>query len=223
MNERENENTIDAAFIERLDRAISKVGGVKRISAKSGLSTGALYKYLRGESDPSRERLVRIAKATGTDLDWLATGAGGERVSVRHKTTVHIPRYDLRLSAGPGALPDRVAYIDDIPFTSEFIRKRLHRANVNGLMIFEAVGDSMLPTIADSDLVMADTKKTDLQDGLYAFTLGDEARIKRLRRLVSGIEIRSDNTELYPPEVLPAEASEQLQLLGRIVWIGRTV
>lgn len=32
--------------------------------------------YLKGENDPSRESLVRIAAACGVSLEWLAAGRG---------------------------------------------------------------------------------------------------------------------------------------------------
>ena len=89
-------------------------------------------------------------------------------------------------------------------------------------MIFVAAGDSMEPTINDGDLVMVDQRDDWLRDGLFAFTLGDEARIKRLHRLIDGVEIRSDNDELYSPEFVRGAQADQLQIIGRVVWAGRT-
>lgn len=40
------------------------------------VSTSVLSKWRRGESDPSRSRLIKMATAAGVSLEWLATGAG---------------------------------------------------------------------------------------------------------------------------------------------------
>ena len=42
----------------------------------TGISEGVLRKYLAGKSDPSRARLVELAKAGSVALEWLATGEG---------------------------------------------------------------------------------------------------------------------------------------------------
>ena len=55
----------------------------------------------------------------------------------------------------------------------------------------------MEPTIGDGDLVIVDQTQRDRDDGIIAFILDDTAYIKRMRRFFDGIEIISDNKELY--------------------------
>lgn len=55
---------------------IRLAAGVSRLAAETGLSQRVIAKYRNGESDPSRERLVAIARASGVAVDWLATGEG---------------------------------------------------------------------------------------------------------------------------------------------------
>lgn len=82
-------------------------------------------------------------------------------------------------------------------------------------------GDSMYPTIADGATVLIDMKAISIEDSIYAFVLDDMARVKRLRRQVSGnIEVISDNEVLYPREVITPENHTQFRLLGRVRWIG---
>ena len=46
------------------------------MSKASGLSGRIVGKYLAGQSDPSRERLIALAKAANVSVLWLATGEG---------------------------------------------------------------------------------------------------------------------------------------------------
>jgi len=72
---------VDARFQHRIATVIRRAGGVSALAAASGLSTRVIAKYRNGESDPSRERLVAIARAAGVTVDWLATGNGPMRAS----------------------------------------------------------------------------------------------------------------------------------------------
>lgn len=63
-------------FIERMNTLIARVGGVGALAEKAGLSRAVIEKYRRGQSDPSRLRLIALASAGGVSLEWLAAGAG---------------------------------------------------------------------------------------------------------------------------------------------------
>lgn len=65
----------DPGFQARINVIVEKVGGPLRLSQMSGLSRGVILKYQKGESEPSRPRLVALARAAGVRVEWLATGA----------------------------------------------------------------------------------------------------------------------------------------------------
>ena len=48
-----------------------------------GVSPSAFRKWLRGEAEPGRERLIALADATKVSIAWLATGEGPEPVFAR--------------------------------------------------------------------------------------------------------------------------------------------
>ena len=50
-------------FGERVGIIADLVGGQAELSRRSGISTVSIGSYLKGESDPSRERLVAMASA----------------------------------------------------------------------------------------------------------------------------------------------------------------
>lgn len=65
------------AFCERLVEAIQLAGGSTSMAEKAGVSTSALSKWRRGESEPTLTHLVEIARAAGVSVAWLANGEGG--------------------------------------------------------------------------------------------------------------------------------------------------
>ena len=74
----------------------------------------------------------------------------------------------------------------------------------------------MAPLIADGARALVDLKSTRLREGVFAFRTGDELRIKRLRRLLDGIEIISENPA-YQPELVTGDAADELTIIGRVL------
>lgn len=64
-------------FKNRMSIAANLAGNATELSRKTGISRRAIGTYLSGTSDPTRERLIAIAKVAGVSLEWLATGYGG--------------------------------------------------------------------------------------------------------------------------------------------------
>lgn len=172
--------------------------------------------YMAGERIPKFVDGIRLAKALGVDPVWLATGVGTPNAAASGYLAV--PIYDVRLAAGTASFAEAADQIGEMPFDRGLLRD-LGRHNAEGLAVFIAEGDSMWPTIADGARVVADLKDTRLREGIFAFRTGDELRIKRLRRLVDGIEIRSDN-DRYPPEVVHGDAADELTIIGSVLWTG---
>jgi phage repressor protein C with HTH and peptisase S24 domain len=79
-------------------------------------------------------------------------------------------------------------------------------------------GDSMEPTIRDGDLVLLDRSQRVLteRDAMWAFTIGEEAAIKRLRRQGEVCEIFSDNPNVPPDK----QMLRDMNIVGRVVFVG---
>lgn len=88
--------------------------------------------------------------------------------------------------------------------------------------MLEASGDSMEPSISNGDLLLVDEGDVRLSDGVFAFVLDEEARVKRFRKRIDGVTIISDNP-IYPPEELASEALDRIKLIGRIRWVGKVL
>ena len=66
-------------FSERVMMLAQNVGGIMELARRADLSHQVVRKYVRGVSDPSRQRLVALARAGKVRLEWLATGEGEMR------------------------------------------------------------------------------------------------------------------------------------------------
>ena len=90
------------------------------------------------------------------------------------------------------------------------------------MFVARGEGDSMMPTLLDGDIVLIDTaqKQITQQDRIWALSYGDLGMIKRVRRLPNGVyRITSDNEVVEPIEV----ADEEMHVVGRVIWIGRSM
>ena len=59
-------------FHDRMRKAIAMRGWSQcKLSEMTGISTVTLSKYVRGENEPSADRLRVIAEALGVSADWL--------------------------------------------------------------------------------------------------------------------------------------------------------
>lgn len=63
---------------KRIQEAIAMmdVSGNKQAAKGMGISDVQLYRYLNGQSIPTIAPMVALAKASGTDLNWLLMGEG---------------------------------------------------------------------------------------------------------------------------------------------------
>lgn len=185
-----------------------------------GVNQPTVSKYVKGQgTSPRLDIAAHLARAAGVTLDWLVWGEGDAPAETDF---VKVPRYDVTLAAGSGKWIEGRRRLDDIPFTSAFLRKHLNRTGTAGLSVVESEGDSMFPTIADGALVLVDELDQRITDGIFAFVHDGVARLKRFRRTFSGLTIISDN-EAYPPETLDTTQFDQLQIIGRVRWVSQTL
>ncbi len=64
---------MDHAFIARIHRLIDAAGGQSALARKSGLSLGAIQRYMKG-GEPTRGALMRLAETCAVSLSWLVYG-----------------------------------------------------------------------------------------------------------------------------------------------------
>jgi hypothetical protein len=152
--------------------------------------------------------------------DTLATAAGAQRSRAHGLTTV--PRLAIGASAGPGSVVDSEEAMIGIAFEARWLRALSQSPDL--LSMIQVAGDSMAPTLMNSDDILVDRGDgaDRARDGIYVLRFDDVLMVKRLAvnpaaRLLS---IRSDNPA-YPDweECDP----ESITVIGRVVWVGRKV
>lgn len=131
---------------------------------------------------------------------------------------VMVPRLDVHLSAGTGHEQVEIDLVKENPqaFRTEWIR--LMRLKPNKLAAMRASGESMEPTIHDTDSLLIDTSQVNVIDGkVYALWYDGGERVKRLFRLPGGgLRIVSDNPRFSPIELGPDYAGH-VRIIGRVV------
>ena len=196
----------------------------KAISEKLGCSYQAWQGYEAGNNLPGGKILQRL-NILGVSIDWLLTGQGAiadKGAASSGGALAFVPHVDARLAAGHGSINDRLQIRDYVPFAREYLTRKLGRSGIDGLVVLEVSGDSMEPTISDGSLVMIDQGDRDVSGSIMAFVFEDCAYIKRLQKFPGGIDVVSDNKDFYPPHQITATDLDQLLIIGRVRWIGKT-
>ncbi len=133
-----------------------------------------------------------------------------------------IPKYELDLAAGTGTYVISQNVEHQYAFRTEWLNRHCSKNNCG---LFSVKGNSMLPGIGDSDMVLVDMSlksMKDIIDGqIYAFSEGDLVKVKRLVWKGSALLAISDNRSEVPD---PIEVDmRQFYLIGKVVWVGHVV
>ncbi len=206
-----------------------------RLARAVGVSPSAFRKWLKGEAEPSRERLVALAEAAGVSIAWLARGQGPEprlrdlrgtpKASVEAERLdpaqfVVLPKRPEAAAAGAGTPPPPDGFSEYIAFGHDWIRAELSVAP-DDLLLETAVGESMSPTLGDRDLLLIDTNDRKLREfGIYVLEFGGERLVKRVQRKLDGSLVLISDNAIYETERIPSERASEVVVLGRVVWSG---
>jgi phage repressor protein C with HTH and peptisase S24 domain len=215
---------VEAAFRSRLTQVIHSFGSVASLATAVGVSDNAIYKWLAGRGRPSVANLVALAREGRVSVEWLATGVESAQTSqaitraVGRGDYVFMPRSRIRFADGRNGILRSDQVVDSMAFRADWLNRRLG-TKARELILIEIVGDSMAPTIEDTDLILADLAEPRFhQDGIYLLRHERSLAVKRVQRRPDGkLLVRSDNPK-YEAIVV-----SDLKVLGRVVWIGGRV
>lgn len=214
---------------ERIKLASERVGGKKTLSRETGIPESGIYRYIKGESAIPVKALVKIAEATGVSIQWLATGEGEQESdgkaqdeSALDSEFALVPGYNVQVAAGSGVFPEDEQPSRKLAFRRKWLKYR--GLNDTDLVLVFAKGDSMEPTISDNNTLLIDTSNQQLMDGnIYVIRVNSHLVVKRVQTLLNrDIMLLSDNKE-YHPETLKPDQLQDLQVIGKVVWIGKDV
>lgn len=231
----------DAGIGKRIDEACRAIGGREDAAKAAGVSAGMLRRYIRGESTPPFDAIVKLARAAGVSLDWMADGAElpsptrptpSQRGSLVLDTLgkpvdlnefVFIPRYSVKAAAGHGQVVTDEAPTHTMAFRRYWIENYL-RANPTDLSVLSVKGDSQQGVLNDRDAILIDRAQTAASAGLYVLRIDGDVMVKTLQRLPGGIlRVSSANPAYVPFEVNMERPPADFAIIGRVVWFGRQV
>lgn len=185
------------------------------LSRLLGRNAAYLQQFVRRGSPRRLAERDRRVLAAYFGVDEAALGAPAS--SAGRAAMVAVPRIDAAASAGPGALVEEdreggVARLDPA-----LLRRLGVRAADVSLIL--AQGESMLPTIADGDELLVDTRdrRVGARGGVFVIRLDGVLMVKRLSQRAGGLVVGSDNP------AFPALDGTSAEVVGRVVWLSRNL
>jgi phage repressor protein C with HTH and peptisase S24 domain len=201
-----------------------------------GISQPSIGRLISGETRETG-KLIELARVLKTspeyligeidDPDLLPTFAvvqessGTDIAVTANDDEVEIDSIDLGYGMGGTFLDPAAINIEKARFSRAWLRKFTH-SPPDLLFTTEGVGDSMMPTINDHDVVIVDRSQRIPEQGdrIWAMTFGGVDMIKRLRPMPDGtVKISSDN-QFVRDEVA---TDGDLYIVGRVVAVVRRV
>lgn len=187
------------------------------------------YRAYENNQNGFARKAHEMADKLNVSARWLMEGGDPDRGSddapleqqAREMGLALVPELELGYSMGGGSIFSDYRQTGFVPFQRDWLRGFM-RGTFADLFVARGEGDSMLPTLMDGDVVLIDTsqKAIDKQDRIWAISYGDLGMIKRIRRLPNGVyRISSDNPVVEALEV----ADDEMHVVGRVVWVGRTM
>jgi len=202
--------------------------------ARLGIHPNTLARYESDEREAPRTVLEKAANAYGVALSWLKAGDGqpasaredarafdSPHSSERDDDQVMIPVLDIRASAGTGQPVESELSVGTMTFDRTSLIA--HGVNPKGARLVQGQGDSMYPTIQDGDPLLIDITDRETRDKVFVIRRGSELLIKRLQKHSDGsVSLLSDNPT-YAPERLPRDEADELEVIGRVAVVLRSI
>lgn len=211
-------------FSDRIKHLIDRHESASNLARMAGVSEGVVRKWKDGKSEPTRDKLEALSKATGVRIEWLVLGTGevSDKAQGNLSEFALIPGYNVQVSAGNGAMPGNEEPTRRLAFRHRWLKYR--GLNEKDLVMVFTKGDSMEPTIADNNTLMVDTSDTDPQDGgIYVIRNDGHLLVKRTQIAPGqGVWLISDNKE-YDKLLVQFDKTEDLEVIGKVVWIGKDI
>jgi SOS-response transcriptional repressor LexA len=215
-----DESGARAALARLIDEQGADYAGLSRML---GRNPAYIQQYIkrgtpRRLAEEDRRLLARYFGVSEEALGAPERGGPG----LGGQVLTRVPRLQVGASAGPGALAEDERARGHIAFDPSWLRRIA--ADPKRLSLIRVEGDSMAPTLADGDEIMVDRGDAGerLRDGIYVLRIEEALVVKRVAPHPAGrtISIRSDNPA-YPvwPDCDPAA----VEIVGRVVWVGRRI
>lgn len=200
---------------DALRAAVKKFGSQEGVAEQAGISRPSLVEILQGRSTPKVSTLQAICTVIGVEPSSILAAQPAPALPNMMQLR------DVDLAYGMGG-----TFIDDLSVVEVFQHlpadwvRQFTRAPADQLFLCRGIGDSMMPTLLDSDLLLVDQSQDTLKqsDRIWVLTVGDVGMVKRVRVMADGnLAILSDNASV--PEMIAVDG--EARLVGRVVAVIR--
>jgi phage repressor protein C with HTH and peptisase S24 domain len=125
----------------------------------------------------------------------------------------------VRAAAAGAEAPPPSVTAEFLALRNDWVRSEL-RVDPESLLLEIAAGESMLPGIADGDLLLVDAGERKCRSfGVYVLEIAGERLVKRVQPKLDGsLTLISDNSVYEAEHVPPANAAD-IRVIGRVIWI----
>lgn len=212
VNQPSELNPINVEVGERIKLERQRIGlGQAEFAGKVGISKTSQFNYEAGVRSPDALYLSH-AHLLGVDIHYLVTG---QRVASNDDFVV-IPRYDIEVSAGAGAMNHGAEMLPGLSFSRQWLAR--HHLPESKLRVVSVTGDSMFGRLNDGDQVLINVAETTPKSGrAYVLLQGDELLVKYCQLMPDGILRVSSENKTYPPYDIDLKRSDSVSILGRVV------
>ncbi|MFT0893015.1 XRE family transcriptional regulator [Pseudochelatococcus sp. G4_1912] len=205
----------------RIRFLFERLGGQKAAVA-TDKSIRSLQRYFSG-AEPPASVVKALAKATGVSADWILFGGDEPTLQPSGNGSnqfVYVPKFDA-VDAHRGIGNDN-SQSSAIAMRESWLRGIGTDPKHACLLAFS--GDSMEPTIRDSDLLLVDRSVQQIVDhGIYVLLVGGRMLVKRVQLRHDGSLVLRNDNPAYEIETVSAVDASRLIIEGRVRWFGRTV
>lgn len=197
------------------------------MAERLGIAKSSYVRYELNQRQPRSELIERISRIGEVSANWLLFGVRESRsdstAESKHRAAlVDLPRLDVMLSAGPGAVVHGEEVVDQVALPARYLRDVL-RVDPDQASIVVVSGDSMYDTLSEGDLVIVDHSiKEFRQDAVYVLRVDDCLLVKRLRKRLDGTLVVASDNPRYPEELIAPGRLDQVAIVGRVAGrLGR--
>lgn len=217
---------MSTAFSRRFINIVDQFaqGNKKLFAELTGKSPSHIYRICRGTSRPSMAYLEHLYSLFSLDLNWLLTG----EKSTEHDTLnpsddlLLVPKVDVEVSAGFGAEVGHEDITEQFALNKRWLISHLS-VHSDQLAFVSVRGDSMLPTLHHGDMVLMDlSQQQPSREGIFVLQTQDGLMAKRVQQKTDHLVVISDNPE-YPTWQINEKNAEHNNIVGKIVWCGRSL
>lgn len=207
---------------KRLSREIEmRQMDMKQLSLALGKNHAYVQQFLtRGIpaqlKEMDRRKLSELLNIPENELGGPKYASDPQHAAPQFRT---VTEYDIRASAGDGALTSEENIRSQWPFDPSYISDFLGLPNQD-LAIIEVRGDSMEPTLSSGDRVMVHLADKQIsQPGIFIIYDGGGTVIKRVEKIPGQdkIVLISDNPLHTRYEI----SGDDVQIVGRVVWAAK--